>query len=49
LMVECMGNGKSELKTELKTKLKTFTAPIIEGLCDVRVKARDSLPERKVV
>jgi len=44
-----MGNGKSELKTELKTKLKTFTAPIIEGLCDVRVKARDSLPECNVV
>ncbi|WP_299713352.1 hypothetical protein [Caballeronia sp.] len=27
-----------------KNELKTFTAAIIEALCDVRVKARDSLP-----
>jgi hypothetical protein len=40
-----MGSGKSELKTELKT----FTTTIIEELCDVRVKARDSLPERNAV
>jgi hypothetical protein len=35
-MVECISCGKNELKT--------FTAAIIEALCDVRVKARDSLP-----
>jgi hypothetical protein len=27
-----------------KNELKTFTAAIIEALCDVRVKTRDSLP-----